>query len=136
MWTVIILVVLLILGKFFWDRHKMEQAIKKKGGMKVVYGGLISRLLETHPKCKIFHEKPTYISLGVADAFTVTLFELIPTFGSVSVTYNVSSNFFGKHKLQWEFDDKEDPDFMIDKIETDIESYLQNIKQFKNMKIN
>lgn len=114
----------------------MEQEIKKKGGMKIVYGGLISHLLETHPKCKIFHERPTYISLGVANAGAVTLFELIPTFGSVLVIYNVTNNYFGKHKLQWNFDDKEDPEFMVYKIQTDIESYFQNIEPFKNMKTN
>lgn len=136
MWIVIILVVILILGKFFWDRNKMEREIMNKGGMKVVYGELISRLMEIHPKSKIFHEKPSYISLGVADSFTVTLFELMATFGFLTITYSVSSNIFGKHKLQWEFEDGENPEFIIYKIDMDIESYMKNkIEKFKDLKI-
>jgi hypothetical protein len=124
--VVIIIVVSIIIGMFLRDKTKMERELKRRGGMRVVYGELISRLLEADPNIKIFHDKPSYISLGVASSHTITLFELVPTFGSVTVSYTVQSKFFGKHKLNWTFPDSENPDFMVHKINTDVGLYLSN----------
>lgn len=122
----ITLVVLLVFGWFLRDKIKMEREIKKRGGMRVVYGELISRLLEVDPNIKIFHDKTSYLSLGMTSSHTITLFELVPTFGSVTITYTVQSDFLGKHQLRWTFQDEEDPDFIIYKINNDIGLYLKN----------
>lgn len=125
MWFVIILIVVLVLGKFLWDRRRMELSIKRRGGMRVVYAELITLLLSQHPRSKIFHDKASYLSLGVADAFSVTLFELVAAFNSVIVVYKFKSKYLGNHRLEWTFQDSDDQEFMLFKIERDINSYLE-----------
>ncbi len=131
MWIVIISIIVLVLGKFLFDKYSMEISLRRKGGMKVVYAELISLLLAQHPASKIFNESASYISLGVADTFTVTLFELVAAFRSVIVVYKVRSKFYGDHRLEWTFPDSDDPEFMVFKMQNDIKSYIEKVMQSK-----
>lgn len=127
MWFVIIAIITLVLSKFFWDKHRLEASIRKRGGMRVVYSKIITLLMEQHPKSKIFNERSSYICLGVADKFATTIFELVATFGSVTIVYKAKSMLFGDHRLEWTFNDADDPEYIFYKMNTDIKSYMENI---------
>ena len=128
MWFVIGAIVIFVFAKFFWDRRKLELSIKDRGGMLVVYKELVDLLLADHPKSKIFRQTSSYICIGVADNFTVTLFDILENFKVITITYRIKSRFWGKHRLVWEFDKKEDPEFILFKINSDIKAYLSNKK--------
>lgn len=130
MWIIIFFIIALVLGKFFWDKHKLELSIKNRGGMLIVYKDLIDLLMATHPDSKIFSETASNIRLGVANSYTITLFDILENFKVITITYRIKSKFFGEHKLVWEFDKKEDPEFIMYKMNADIKAYLVNKKLF------
>ena len=127
MWFVIIAIIILGLSKFFWDKHRLEASIRKRGGMRAIYSEIIKLLMEQHPKSKIFNESSSYICLGVAEQFATTIFELVATFGSVTIVYKAKSKIFGEHRLEWTFNDGDDPEYIFYKMSTDIKSYIGNI---------
>jgi len=132
MWFAIISLSVIILGWFFWDKYKMEQAIKKTGGLSIKYRELIDILLETIPHSRIIKERRSYLLLGSFSFATTTIFEFVPTFSSITITYKSKSLMFGKHKLRWQFPINEDQEYMFYKINKDINEYLSHNKKLNN----
>ena len=86
----------------------MEQRIKKEGGMREKYGRVIDLIMKQDPRCVIRQETASYINVELYSSGTTTLFELLATFRSVTITYRVLSPIFGEHKLEWEFFEDDD----------------------------
>ena len=58
-----------------------------------------------------------------------TYFDIVQTFGTVSIKWRSTSIVMGNHKLEWQFDEFMDQEKMIDKINHDIEVYMTNVLQ-------
>ena len=126
-WIIIISFLVIVIGKFFWDRYKMEQKIKQEGGMSKKYATLINLILAQDREARVLHETPSDISMGLESTSGKILINILATFKSITITYFLDSYLVGKHKLQWEFDKDEDQQYMNDKMNKDIGAYMDNI---------
>jgi len=127
MWTVIILIAVFIIGKFLYDRNKQASKITMEGGMRNKYRDLIKFLMSGDPRSKIFQETSDSITLGISNAGGTTLFVLTQTFGKVTVQWKVDGPVFGKHKMEWDFQEYGDQEKMAERIVNDTGKYQQNM---------
>ena len=128
MWIIIVILVfiILILIRFMLARDAQSSQIIKQGGMKNKYHDLINALM-ADPRTKIFSESPDSITLGLSNMGGTTIFTLIQTFGSLTVQWKVDSPVFGKHKMDWSFQENHDQSAMIEKIESDLLNYQNKV---------
>lgn len=129
MWTLIIIVIVLIVIKFIYDKNKQSVQIGRQGGMANKYKILVGHLMGGHSNTKIFQETSDSLSLGVSSAGGTTIFRLLQTFGKVTITWEMNSPLFGKHKLEWNFPEFMDQDEMFDRIGNDMAKYQENAIQ-------
>jgi hypothetical protein len=128
MWVLIIVLILaFIIGKFLFDRNQQSARVTMEGGMRNKYRELLKYIMSVDPKTRIFHESADSITLGVSSMSGSTIFILTQTFGTVTIQWRVESNVFGKHKLEWSFDEYLDQEKMIEKISNDTSKYQDNI---------
>lgn len=128
MWIVIILVVLGIIAvKFFYDIDKQKQHVAKQGGMQHKYRELIEYIKDADSRTKIYNDTGDRVTLGISNLGGTTLFTITQTFGRVTVQWKVDSPSFGKHSLEWEFDEFLDQKKMILKINNDLTKYQSNV---------
>ncbi len=128
-WIVLIAIVAYVIIKFAIDSNKQADAVIKQGGMRKKYKTLVDNLLSGHPQARIVQETATFLNIGVSNMGGTTSFFITQTFGTVTVEWKINSPLFGKHKLEWTFDEFLDQDKMIEKIENDVGKYTMNIMQ-------
>lgn len=128
-WFAITSFIIATLGLFLLNKYRLERRIKLEGGMSKKYETLIKILMDPFPRSQIFKETSSYISFGASSFGTVTLFDIVLTFKTITVTYNVQSMIFGNYKLRWDFSVNEDQEFMAYKINKDIGTYLSEDKK-------
>lgn len=132
MWGIIIVIVVIIIGKFLYDTNQQSSKIKKEGGMRNKYRELIEYLLSGDSRSKIFHETTDSITLGLSNMGGSTLYVLTQAYGRLKVQWKVDSPLFGKHKLDWDFPEYGDQEKMVERILNDVEKYLQNVMTAKS----
>jgi len=136
MWTFIIIIIVLIIVKFLYDKNQQRVQIGRQGGMTNKYRTLIDNLMSGHSNTKIFQETADSLSLGVSGAGGITIFRLVQTFGNITIRWKMNSPLFGKHKLKWEFPEYMDQDQMFVQITIDLAKYQENAMNtspFKDM---
>lgn len=126
-WKIIAIVGALMFVKFFLDLNKQSSYVTKQGGMKTKYKQLVDYALASSPKAKIVQETSTFINIGASFPGESYAFMITHSFGSVLIQWKLESLIFGKHQLKWQFDEFEDQQKMIDKIENDLEKYRINV---------
>jgi len=129
MWIIIILIVAFIIGKFLYDTNKQADTVAKQGGMRTKYRTLINHFLSSAPQTRIFDEGAAFITIGVSNIGGTTTFDIQQTYGRVTIRWKVNSPVFGKHNLEWSFNEFEDQDKIIGKIENDLSKYQANVMQ-------
>lgn len=129
MWWIILIVVAVIIIRFASASNKQAKAVIKQGGMRTKYRVLVNHFLEADPKTKIFNEGATFITIGLSSMAGTTIFDIQQTYGSVTIRWKVNSPVFGKHNLEWSFDEFGDQNIMIRKIENDLVQYQDNMMQ-------
>ncbi len=128
-WIILIAIVAYVIIKFAIDSNKQADAVVKQGGMRKKYKTLVNHLLSGHPQARIVQETATFLNIGVSNMGGTTSFFITQTFGTVTVEWKINSPLFGKHKLEWTFDEFLDQDKMIEKIENDVGKYTMNLMQ-------
>lgn len=128
-WIIIISIILFTVIKFAIDNNKQADAVAKQGGMRKKYRTLVDDFLCGHKQSHIVQENSTSITIGCGSAGGSTYFEIIQTFGTVTIIWRSSSVLMGNHKLEWEFNEFMDQEKMIEKIHHDIETYMINVIQ-------
>lgn len=128
-WIIIIGIILFIFIKFASDNNKQANAVAKQGGMRNKYRTLVNYALAGHENSHIVSEDGTGISIGCASSGGNTYFDIVQTFGTVTIRWRSTSIMMGNHKLEWNFNEFMDQQKMIDKIENDIEVYMSNVIQ-------
>lgn len=126
-WLLIIAIILFIVIKFTRDLNKQANAVAKQGGMRNKYRTLVEYAISGHPESKIVHEDGTSIRIGCSTPGGSTYFSIIQTFGSVTIRWSQNSALTGKHNLEWQFDEFDDQELMINKIEADLSAYMSNV---------
>lgn len=126
-WLVLIAIICFVGFKFLRDRKRQNQRVAKEGGMLHKYRVLVQYLLSGHPNTKIFQVTGDSLFLGVSSTGGTTTYDLLQTFGKVTITWKVDSPVYGKHKLEWDFDEYLDQNKMIEKIMNDLKQYQTNV---------
>ncbi|HNW96808.1 MAG TPA: hypothetical protein PKK00_00190 [Bacteroidales bacterium] len=128
MWIlIIILIVVFIIGKFFYDKNKQASKITMEGGMRHKYRELIELLMSGDSRTKIYQETSDSITLGISNIGGKTFFTLTQTFGNITIQWKVDSPVFGKHKMEWTFHEYENPIKIAEIISNDSGKYQNNI---------
>jgi hypothetical protein len=125
LWVVLIIVVFIIV-KFAIAASKQSVAVARQGGMCFKYKTLISYILEQEPRAKL-KESAASVEIGYCGPSGCTSFFIMQTFGTVTIQWRVDNMYFGKHQIEWKFDENTDQHKMIDKIEYDLAEYQSNI---------
>ncbi|MBN1181189.1 MAG: hypothetical protein JXB49_02805 [Bacteroidales bacterium] len=130
-WIVIISFLVLIIGKFLWDRAKMERRILREGGMRKKYETFINLILQQDKEARVINEKPSDISIVLTTMSGKVIINILATFRSVTVTWLLESYLLGNYKLMWEFDTNEDQEYMFERMNKEINAHMEN-KNFEN----
>ena len=126
-WAIILIIIIVIHIKFFVDLNKQANYVTKQGGMRNKYKYLVDYALASSPKASIVQEKSTFINIGASSLNGLYAFMISHSFGSVIVQWKFESIMFGKHKLEWKFDEFYDQHKMIEKIENDLRKYQNTV---------
>lgn len=127
MWLLIIIVIVLIIGKFAYDNSQQTIKVTKEGGMLNKYNLLAAYILHGHPLARITRQTSTSIDFCASSTGGATAFFLTQTFGSVTIQWKMRSPLFGDHKLEWDFPEYLDQEKMIARIDNDLEKYQRNV---------
>lgn len=127
MLTFISVVAVFLVVKFIYDKSQQSIEIGKQGGMTNKYKVLISHLLGGHPNARIIRQTGDSIIVGSVSTGGQTVFDMVQTFGSLTVEWRMESPLFGKHKLKWTFPEYGDQDKMMERINNDLEKYQRNV---------
>lgn len=127
MWWIIIVIIAFVAFKFILDSNAQSNAVAKQGGMRKKYSILVDYFLAGDKKCRIVKESSTFIRVGAANPAASTYFDIVQTYGTVTIQWISKSIPLGKHKLEWQFNEFADQHEMIRKIEHDVETYMGNV---------
>ncbi len=131
-WIVLIIIVLIFVIRHVMRVNESADAVVKQGGMRKKYQTLVDHILSGDPRATIIQETSTFLNIGSASAGGTTNFLINQSFKNVTIEWRVNSPVFGKHKLEWMFDEFLDQDIMIKKIVNDVQKYTANV--FQNFK--
>ncbi|PMD83809.1 hypothetical protein BWI97_27050 [Siphonobacter sp. BAB-5405] len=123
----IAVIIAFVVIKFFYDMSQQSIQVGKQGGMANKYKVLIGYLLEGHQNSRIIGQTGDSLTVGCASTGGQTIFNLVQTFGSLTVEWKMESPLFGKHRLEWQFPEYEDQEKMMRKLTNDLEKYQQNV---------
>lgn len=129
MWVIIAITVLIgfVLLRYKSDLKKQRLDILQSGGMKNKYKVLIDLLSEGDNRTQIFRQDNDSIVFGLVVTGGFTKFELVQTFGTLSVKYLTNSNIYGKHSISWEFNEGMNQEKMVEVMNLDIYKLNQKI---------
>jgi len=126
---IIVVALIIIVGLFldeinkYYDTIKQSIQVKKwEVDMSIKYRELIKYIMSGDSRSRIIQETPNSLTLGVSNADSATLFELIQT-EKLTVIWKVNSPEFGEHNQIWHFSEYGDQEKMMAKIINDLESY-------------
>lgn len=127
MWIFVLLILVGITIKFFYEMNKQKRHVARQGGMQHKYRRLIEHIKSSDPRTKICNETGNSIMVGLSNVGGATFFTIMQTFGKVTVQWEMNSPIFGKHNLEWDFDEYLDQDKMMEKITNDLKHYQSNV---------
>lgn len=125
----VITVIIYIIIKFLSDVNRQKGNIRREGGMQKKYQILLNHILSADSKARIIRVTDDSITAGVQSIGGTTLFILTQTFGNITVQWKVDSPLFGKHHLEWDFNESMNQDIMFDKISKDLIDYQNKLLQ-------
>ena len=133
--TLIIIVIVFIVIKFSLDLNNQKKYIEKQGGMLMKYQLLVDNILYNSPGLNLEEETAHAITLASDDKLPgKTIIILTQTFGRLIIEWKVS-NRYGKDNLEWEFDEFDDQDKILKKINHDIAEYNKKIVEARRKKV-
>ena len=128
-WIVLIGVGICIFYNFISDNNKQANIVAKQGGMRIKYRILVDYFLSGRNDCHIIYEVGTSIKVGASSQGGNTYFNIVQTFGRVTIVWTSMNELLGKHELEWQFNEFMNQKEMINKINNDIEIYMSNVLQ-------
>lgn len=131
MWTFIIVIGVLIIGKFLFDTARQSSKIKEQGGIRQKYSILINKFLQGHERCRILQSSNTLVSVGVQGPAGSQIYYIYPTYGNVTIRMEMKNNpLWGNMKMEWTFPENMDQNLMIEKINNDIENKFTSLTTY------
>lgn len=127
MWTIVIIVIVFVIGKFFYDKNQKDIKVKKEGGMENKYKILVNHIKSGDSRTRIYQITGDCISLGISNIGGTTIYNLVQGFGKLIVEWKMESPIFGKHRLEWTFHEFDDQNKMMERIANDLSIYQANV---------
>ena len=120
-------IVAFVVIKFLIDMSKQGSQVAAEGGMRQKYRVLIDHLMSGDPRIQIIREDRTAVLVGMSSVGGSTTFDVVQTFGSVTVKWNVNSPLFGRHSVEMSFPESMDQNEMAERLENKIGAYQENV---------
>lgn len=92
MWTVIIVIIVFIIGKFVFDSINQSNEMKAQGGVRTKYAHLIQLLLDSDPRVRVIQATNTFVNVGISGSAGAQSFLLQQTFGKLTVQIAIKNN--------------------------------------------
>lgn len=109
MLTFLILLVVLIAGKFIFDSLKQSKEMKLQGGVRNKYEKLIQMILDSDKRIRIIQETNTFVNVGISGPAGAQSFLLYQTFGKLTVQIVIKNNpLLGNFKIERSFPENMD----------------------------
>lgn len=122
----IIIAMVIVIG-FLRAKSKQSSKITMEGGMKYKYRTLINRIKALDDRFNVVEDSTYSLRLYVSSTGVLTQFNIIQTFNKVTVQWITKSNIYGKHKMDFDFQEYGDQNHMADKVFNDISIFQDNI---------
>lgn len=117
MWTFIIVIIGIVIGKFILDTTKQSYYIKQQGGILTKYATLVNYILHSNDKYRILQNDNTFVAIGTQGVAGSQVFYIYPSYGKVAIIMKVKNNpIFGNIKEEWTFPENMDQKDMIENI--------------------
>lgn len=117
MWKFIIILIVLILGKFFYDTMKQSREVRKQGGVRTKYAKLIQMILDSDPRVRIVQETNTMVNVGISGMAGSQNYLLQQTFGKLNVQVVIRNNpLLGNMKIERIFPEDMDQEKMMEEL--------------------
>lgn len=126
--TIIVIIILAIVIKFFIDRDKMiQKQVDTHGGMKQKYQKLIEGLSQgAVPEfCEVTRDH-LYFRF-VFGSQTASNYYITEQFSKVNIEWMLQMGPLGNRKLKWTFNENASQDNMLEIIATDVEKEVMNV---------
>ncbi len=92
MWSVIIVIIVFIIGKFVFDSINQSNEMKAQGGVRTKYAHLIQLLLDSDPRVRVIQATNTFVNVGISGPAGAQSFLLQQTFGKLTVQIVIKNN--------------------------------------------
>lgn len=118
MLTFLIVLIVFIVGKFFFDSLKQSKEMKLQGGIRNKYTKLIQIILDSDERIRIIQETNTFVNIGISGPAGAQSFLLYQTFGKLTVQIVIKNNpLLGNMKIERSFpEDMDQEEIMKDLI--------------------
>lgn len=127
MWTFIIVLVIIIIGKFVFATSQQKAKYVQIGGIKTKYATLVDYLLNSHDRCRILQENTTFVAIGINGPACSQVYYIYPSYGNVTIRMEIKNNpLFGNMKHEWTFSENMNQEDMIRNINNDLENLFRN----------
>ena len=127
MGTYILVIIGFLIVKFIWDSIQQRNKVSKEGGMQKKYATLVELLQEEDSRTQIDQVTSTSLDLSLNTLGGNSYFHLTQTFGALTIEWGLQSPIYGKHKFEWEFDEKANQLIMYEKIKKDLIAYQSRL---------
>lgn len=128
-WIILIAAAVIIIVKVASEAKENADKVTAQGGMRIKYRTLVNYALNSDPKARVVRESASCIDIGASSGGGQVLFCITHASNVVMIEWRAESPVFGKHKLDWQFDEFMDQQKMIEKIENDLGIYQSNVMQ-------
>jgi|LSQX01.1.fsa_nt_gb hypothetical protein len=125
-WIFVLLIIAILIIKFLFDHKNQQIDVAKQGGMKHKYSKLIDNFLE-EDGFELAGVDNSSVTIVKSNIMGPEVILLLQTFGNITVQWKMESKEFGKHKLEWTFNEFGDQDKMYNKVTEEISVYLENV---------
>ena len=127
MLTFLILLVVLIAGKFIFDSLKQSKEMKLQGGVRNKYEKLIQMILDSDKRIRIIQETNTFVNVGISGPAGAQSFLLYQTFGKLTVQIVIKNNpLLGNMKIERSFPEDMDQDEIMKELMIAQNEEIQN----------
>lgn len=128
MWTIIIVIVVFIVGKFIFDSINQSNEMKAQGGVRTKYAHLIQLLLDSDPRVRIIQATNTFVNVGLSGPAGAQSFFLQQTFGKLTVQIVIKNNpLLGNMTIERTFPEDMDQDEMMKELMKAQQSEMEKI---------
>lgn len=119
---IILIILTIVVGKFFYDKNRLIETINSNGGIALKYKILISYMTNDSSEAEV-HKHKDYVIIINKGIGSYTRFSIMPAFNKVVINWECNFQTISSFKHKWEFDElRLSQQEMITQIDRDIKT--------------